>query len=390
MTSFFLDSPFLGPTLLLQLKYGAKTHKIYACSASRSNKCKILAKNQNKINYKNRRIIAIKRVRKFLKLKKSERKFCITCQIILLPCEWEKHLNHNLIENVCKSRFARPTKLLSSKTINNEEAQFLFDETTVLFLISTLSKLGFTRIINLGCPSIHEMIQVNKQKYAMESLLLDIDSRYCQFYTRRKFILFNMFNGHFFEEDGQARFENFIQQSEASKMCLLIDPPFGGLVQAIAKTIETFNEKCSSIFNRNFELPMMFFFPYFNEKIIRKYFNHINMLDYKVNYINHLKFCKFKTKFGSVVRIFTNINSKLIELPYQEGYRFCKDCQKYVSSQNQHCFKCGQCTSKDGRPSIHCNICKKCVKETWKHCSKCGLCCLPQTCKCVKKKSRII
>lgn len=66
---------------------------------------------------------------------------------------------------------------------------------------------------------------------------------------------------------------------------------------------------------------------------------------------------------------------RLVKLPEEQGYKFCKKCHRYVALENSHCNKCDTCTSKDGRTYVHCGICKRCVKPTWKHCSDCGRCC---------------
>lgn len=109
-------------------------------------------------------------------------------------------------------------------------------------------------------------------------------------------------------------------------------------------------------------------------------------------------------KYGSPVRIFTNMLPSKLPLPGEEGYWFCDLCEKWVSSENKHCFKCSSCTSKvltlsltvfaglilslsvpvyfylltqDGRTYVHCDKCARCVKPSWKHCNECKRCCLP-------------
>lgn len=104
----------------------------------------------------------------------------------------------------------------------------------------------------------------------------------------------------------------------------------------------------------------------------------LKMSDYKVNYENHQLFktdCNGK-KYGSPIRIFTNIPLSLLKLPESDGYKYCKICQKWVSNENKHCEKCKTCTSKDGRTYIHCNKCNRCVKPTWTHCHTCRRCLL--------------
>ena len=51
-----------------------------------------------------------------------------------------------------------------------------------------------------------------------------------------------MFNLHFFEDGAEKTFEKFIQQAKKS-LALVIDPPFGGKVEILARTLKTMNEK---------------------------------------------------------------------------------------------------------------------------------------------------
>lgn len=65
----------------------------------------------------------------------------------------------------------------------------------------------------------------------------------------------------------------------------------------------------------------------------------------------------------------------LIKLP-EDGYRFCKACNKWVSEENKHCKICKACTSKNGETYVHCKICQRCVKPNWRHCQSCKRCAL--------------
>lgn len=47
-----------------------------------------------------------------------------------------------------------------------------------------------------------------------------------------------MFNHHFFDKDtGKTLLQNFIQQSTPKSIAVVMDPPFGGLVQVIATSL---------------------------------------------------------------------------------------------------------------------------------------------------------
>ena len=122
---------------------------------------------------------------------------------------------------------------------------------------------------------------------------------------------------------------------------------------------------------------MFLFYPYFNENWISKWLPEFKMLDYKVSMRNefifilklirsrfHFLFLKFinnkvsyenqrnfsqdnaSIKKGSPARIFTNVSIERVELPANQGYVHCDECQKYTYKENKHCFECGKCTSK--------------------------------------------
>lgn len=120
---------------------------------------------------------------------------------------------------------------------------------------------------------------------------------------------------------------------------MITDPPFGGRIEPLAKTIHSMwslynrlreenslirNGK-STLHKRNHVLkkpettfPVFFIFPYFMEPKIKHYLPEFRMSDYKVDYDNHPLFNDGPKgrKQGSPVRIFTNVNLR---------YRILKD-----------------------------------------------------------------
>lgn len=228
-----------------------------------------------------------------------------------------------------------------------------------------------------------------------------------------------MFNNFFFEgSEGQKRFDKFLQESPPGKTALVIDPPFGGLIQAISRTIDKIHGRWmrghsseknnEDVTNKlkpdSYQMAVFIVLPWFLEPKVDKFLHGMTMSDYKVEYSGHTesKSCSCKNKFGSAVRIFTNLKTNLLVLPASEGYKFCDECQKYTASTNKHCYKCKACTSKDGNyetrivfvsitlfflgtPSYHCKICDRCFKNTWVHCKVCNICSLPKHCKCNDK-----
>ncbi|XP_060102197.1 rRNA N6-adenosine-methyltransferase ZCCHC4 [Heteronotia binoei] len=279
----------------------------------------------------------------------------------------------------------RPSQLLRPLENKKTNAQYLFADRSGRFLLDLIVALGFTRVLCVGTPRLHELIKLRssqEQKTPIRSLLLDIDFRYSQFYTEEEFCHYNMFNNYFFGgEAAQDQCQKFLQRDEGQGVIMVADPPFGGLVEALAFTFRRLmatwkQTECPDATRK--ELPIFWIFPYFFESRILEFFPSFRMLDYQVDYDNHALYKHGKTgRKQSPVRIFTNLSPHLIVLPVEEGYRFCCICQRYVSSENQHCETCNSCTSKDGRRWRHCFLCKTCVKPSWVHCHVCDRCALP-------------
>ena len=105
------------------------------------------------------------------------------------------------------------------------------------------------------------------------------------------------------------------------------------------------------------------------------------MSDYQVSYLSDSGYRDGKEgsnrKQGSPVRIFTTLELSKFDLSDVAGYKFCPECNKWVSEHNKHCEHCRACTSKNGAPYRHCKICDRCVKDSWVHCEDCERCSLP-------------
>eukprot|EP00062_Callorhinchus_milii_P004987 gi/632943978/ref/XP_007887249.1/ PREDICTED: zinc finger CCHC domain-containing protein 4 isoform X2 [Callorhinchus milii] len=232
---------------------------------------------------------------------------------------------------------------------------------------------------------LHEFIQMRqseKKEPVMRSQLLDIDFRYSQFYSQEEFCHYNMFNHYFFGgKFASEACQRFLCQPNGESVIMVTDPPFGGMVEALAhsfkKVVRLWKTSCDQAHNE--ELPMFWIFPYFFEPRILQCFPTFALLDYQVDYDNHALYKHGHSgRKQSPVRIFTNLPPKDVVLPAEEGYRFCSLCQRYISSENKHCESCQACTSKDGRAWKHCQICNKCVKPSWVHCDSCGRCALQE------------
>lgn len=323
--------------------------------------------------------------------------FCFQCEKLVLS--QNQHKIHN-VQKLDKHDLFHPSlKVLKALDSNKTNAQYFLTPKSLNFLVKSLKTLDFTHVICMGMPRLHEILQcpfINKENCKClhdlnskdknnsshritKSILLDIDVRFQQFSLDDNFCKFNMFNHFFFDECSKTKFMNFIKdcKKERGKICIVTDPPFGGLVEALAVTLDWITSQIEKLNNQSHILKPNFFwlFPYFMEKRIASRLNEVRMLEYVLGYTNHKKFAKKnnKNQKPSPVRIFTNCNDK-IPLPINEGYKFCQLCNRYVSLLNKHCDKCNCCPSKDGRTYIHCNKCSRCVKPGKIHCNTCNIC----------------
>lgn len=381
-----------GPTILFQS--GEPKYFYYACSASRDNqfcsfklslqkwkrltmtkretwnKCK--NRKQNEFSY-------------FLDNPDILSGYCRTCCRILtsqklMPCYKgisSQHFESNhqncddqleLSDNL-KQLFKMPTRLLKPKTKNENLAQYYFSAETIRFVIERIiNKFKMTKILCFGCPTIHEIIQ----NANISSMLLDIDPRYRQFYSRKHFVQFNMFNYYFFDSDGEDCLKNFLHNSK--QILILIDPPFGGLIECLAKSIDKIRTKFLS--SNQHKVSIVLFFPYFNEHWICRVFN-IKITDFIVTYENHLKYqqqTKLK-QISSPIRIFTDLNLDNFADFNPKLYRWCGQCHRTVFFNNSHCNICLECPARDAKKTLrHCVDCNRCVKITWSHCFTCKKC----------------
>ncbi|XP_072025836.1 rRNA N(6)-adenosine-methyltransferase ZCCHC4-like [Amphiura filiformis] len=391
-----------GPALLFERYIGdtvetRRTQQYYGCSACRDRKdCDFFQNVGEKVSEASQKAREMRnnaqqpwkshadcysRYTQTMNAKEQERRYCHQCSLFLMPDEIKLHRNHNVTHGLSLAQMQKPSHLLKPIENKKTNAQYLFSDNAVDFLLDTISKLGFKKVLCVGAPRIHEAIQVDKLK-GLESLLLDLDHRYGQFYPPDLFCRYNMCNHYFMDGDeSQDVFRKFLNNDEDDDIVMVTDPPFGGLVEVIAFGVKWIMETWKQINNKDDKssLPTMWVFPYFLESRIKACLPSFTMLDYKVAYDNHPLFQnKAKgNKKGSPVRIFTNIDASKFVLPKQEGYRYCSPCTRYVSSENHHCKQCQACTSKDGSTYKHCDVCQKCVKPSYTHCITCQRCELP-------------
>ena len=375
-----------GPALLFS-RMTADGEKIYyACSAHRERKGCSFYKlksewDKNNINY------TVPKLQDSQPLTHANQ-FCRTCNMLLSDVTNKEHKKHDVLENLSQKMLLQPSKLLTPLDNAKSEAQYLFTEETVSIIVNNLVKCGVKKVLCVGAPRIHEYILSSGEK--IESLMLDIDARYRQFYSETMFLHYNMFNHYFFHENHKDIYLHFLKNG---RFALITDPPFGGRVEVLSSTLnkirrdwykingfEDTRMDCGTMKNRCNEpqqedFLILWMFPYFMEQHILRYNPDLVMMDMKVDYDNH---SLFKTgnkgrKHGSPVRVFTNIPGNQFVLPTPD-YNLCTKCNRYVCRTNKHCNDCNNCTSKDGRPYKHCFKCKRCVKCSYVHCIKCNRC----------------
>jgi hypothetical protein len=247
-----------------------------------------------------------------------------------------------------------------------------------------------------------------------------------QFYPE-SFVLYNMCNGHVFNDHGRALLAAHIAKCVCrgrarmdamplyceqlpvpwhAQDAIVMDPPFAAPPELLGHGLRTLWGMAAA------EVPTILAFPYFNEDAVRAALPTLAMLDYRVDYDNHpYAYCchapcapyvqstrdllaaphptrrtyRAGKGSGSPVRLYTNIALRSFTAPAPrtdkgdkgEGdeYRRCAQCDVVVAVTNRHCDPCGACTTKHGRaPYVHCTPCGRCVKPGLVHCGACMRC----------------
>jgi len=282
------------------------------------------------------------------------------------------HAGHTL-KVLDVNEVAHPTQFLNPSDAKKAKAQYFFTEDTCGMFMKNIKKLEYKNVICIGTPRLFEELRVDAD---ISAILLDIDTRFEHFFSSDEYLPYNMFSHFFFDLKGEQekRFNKFVASCQAEETLIIVDPPFGGLVDVLQHTLT----KIYKLFGAE-SVSTMLVFPYFLENHVARSSPQLLMHDYKVCYTNHPTYRAVKPDEnnklprGSPVRVFTNIPSAKLSFPTDE-YRFCKICQRYVYKGNRHCKHCNACTSKDGRTYVHCEKCKACVKPNLVHCETCGCC----------------
>ena len=389
-----IETPYCphGPTILFRRFLKNKpSRKFYACAVHRTkrgcpffqwsdvtiDKKRQLAylnaykRNVNKYNWKKLR----KQLITFINYTTdASRKLCLTCKILLLTHEVDKHRDHLLQESVTMQQLLHPSRLFLPIRDRSSFAQEFFTVSTLEVITTNISRLNIRRVICVGTPTLHESILSNSSS-GLTSFLLDLDPKYSQFLSPRLYQRFNLFNTHFFSPNGAQQLQNFISSPQQTELLIVLDIPFGAKVEAIHSSLQRLWilagwEKL--VLPRG--IPTLWIFPYFNGAEIAEK-TEFSMLQYRVEY--EVKYANKK----SPVRIFTNLPLQRFYLPTKsKEYKYCNKCSMFVFGNAEHCVKCNSCVSADGGRSHHCENCDKCVKESFKHCSSCNVCHPPKLC----------
>ncbi|XP_043948202.1 rRNA N6-adenosine-methyltransferase ZCCHC4 isoform X2 [Drosophila biarmipes] len=223
----------------------------------------------------------------------------------------------------------------------------------------------------MGAPRLHFHL-----RHKLKSFLLDLDERFAEYLGPEEFCLYNMCNNHFFYS--RKPFEHFLGDTSPEQLVIVTDPPFGCRTELISHTLRSLRK----LYNRINQLPstplsIFWIYPYYSANHIRQEMPEMEMSDYRINYSNHLRYTNVgkQSRFcGSPVRLFTNVPLKLLQLPVEEGYKYCQKCDCYTATGNLHCNSCGTCPSVNGQTYRHCVSCDVCVKPNYVHCKNCRRC----------------
>jgi len=362
-----------GPTILFERFFPDKaSRKFFACSACRNRKeCTFFHWYDEKLT-PGKKLIQDEIKKKIFKNGKKHVQqvvandcWCFECASSYNSDNEDSHKNHKT-KVLEKKDIDFPTQFLNPSESKKAKAQYFFDEQTCQFFLTTIKRLQYKNVICVGTPRLFEMIRDTD----ISSILLDLDTRYGYFYSPEEFFIYNIYTHFFFDKGRREKaFKNFVAKCIPDETLIILDPPFGGLLNILEKTMS----KIWTLFDAEV-VPTMMVFPYFLENHVTQNLPSLLMHDYKVSYSNHPTYRNTdKQARGSPVRIYTNIPGEKLSLP-KEDYKFCKTCQRYVYKANKHCKECNACTSKDGRTYVHCHNCKKCVKPGNIHCDACQSC----------------
>uniref|UniRef100_A0A8C1Y679 rRNA N(6)-adenosine-methyltransferase ZCCHC4 n=1 Tax=Cyprinus carpio TaxID=7962 RepID=A0A8C1Y679_CYPCA len=240
-----------GPALLFEKNVNGKEkgRRFYACSACRDRKhCNFFQWADEKISEarmlsreeQNRSKMPFfshqeycSRFREFVSLPLEQRRFCVDCQLLIVPGESANHVKHRaLSEDITVQRLKRPSLLLCPLDNKKSNAQYLFADWSCHFLLDMLLGSGFQKMLGHHGKVI-KLRNMEGKSPTMKSLLLDIDYRHCQFYGQDEFSRYNIYT---VVQEAVMFFQGFLSEEGGAKVVMVTDPPFGGLVKPLANS----------------------------------------------------------------------------------------------------------------------------------------------------------
>jgi len=138
---------------------------------------------------------------------------------------------------------------------------------------------------------LFEVLNLKPFKATIKSFLLDLDYRHAQFWGPLKFAPYNMMYWYFYTALGRKAFEKFL--STSGNLLVVIDPPYGALVDPIAHNLKQIGSQFKLVHSENHgenEVKIMWIFPYFVESRLQQAMPELKLCNYQIAYENHPNF----------------------------------------------------------------------------------------------------
>lgn len=118
-----------------------------------------------------------------------QRAYCHVCEKLILVSEKDRHMDHEITENLSDYQMTHPTEIFNPLENSKKEAQYLFSKKAVKDIVDLLINFNAENILCIGAPRIHEYVSQNLEG-KMSSLLLDFDGRFVSSNSYYRFLLF--------------------------------------------------------------------------------------------------------------------------------------------------------------------------------------------------------
>ncbi|KAF8362192.1 hypothetical protein PRIPAC_89115 [Pristionchus pacificus] len=310
--------------------------------------------------------------------KDSKIVFCPQCLEVFA----DKHKHPGTF--VTRPQLRRPSRLLETIDDQHGMAQFFFSDDTLSVISSSISNGKYDGIVCMGSPRLFEHLKEEK-KEGRQLFILDWDERYLSFFLAKMSARYSMLTDFFPDPKAEERLNAFL--ATVSRLVIVTDPPFGVFVEPLMKSVQAIRTRHAIARGSSPAVShSIVFLPFFVGKhALKNYKGELWMSDYRVLYANHKEFSRHHK---TTVRMLTDMGKECIDLSGMEGYKFCYMCEKFVEGNNTHCGMCGDCTSRDGQATRHCERCMRCYKDSYKHCKDCSRCHLTGRCPVAMDKAR--